>query len=113
MKKKIIIISNWKSKDEFQQLKSNVENNISGVESFYYLACIDDPKKIETLPLISSVYYLSKRDFSIFGKIKTPLLRGLLMKESAGLLIAAIETETVLLKKVLKHSKLMSVGIEK
>jgi hypothetical protein len=35
------------------------------------------------------------------------------MKESAGLLIAAIETETVLLKKVLKHSKLMSVGIEK
>lgn len=113
MKKKIIIISNWKSKDDFQQLKANAEQNISDVASFYYLICIDNPKKIEDLPQLPSIYYLSKRDFTILGKIKTPMLRGLLLNESKGVLITAMEEETPLLNKILKQSKLMSIGMEK
>lgn len=113
MKKKIIVISNWKNKDDFHQLKANVENNLENIESFYYLLITENPKKIEDLPQIPNLYYLSKKDFSIFGKLKTPMLRGLLMNQKEGILIAAMENESVLLKKVMKFSNLMSIGIEK
>ncbi len=112
MKKEIIIISEWKNENEFQQLKSSVEGNISNVTSFYYLLTVDNPKSIEELPQKENVYYLSKRDFNLFGKIKTPKVGKFLM-DSKSVLIIAMEKENSLLKKVLKHSKLMSIGMEK
>lgn len=112
MKKKIIIISEWKSENEFQQLKASVEGNITDVASFYYLLTVDNPKSIEELPQKENVYYLSKKDFNLFGKIKTPKV-GEFLTDSKSVLIIAMEKENSLLKKVLKHSKLMSIGIEK
>ncbi|WP_159038426.1 hypothetical protein [Brumimicrobium mesophilum] len=113
MKKKIIIISNWKNKDDFHKLKGNVENNLENIESFFYLMITDNSKKIEDLPQIQNSYYLSKRDFNLLGKLKTPMLRGLLMNQKEGVLIVALENESALLKQVIKHSNLMSIGIEK
>ncbi|PWH87175.1 DUF6913 domain-containing protein [Brumimicrobium oceani] len=111
MKKRIIIISEWKSEKEFQQLKNNVERNISSAESFYYLLTVNQPKSIAELPQIEQVYYLSKKDFNLFGKIKTPKLTEVL-STSKGVLIVAMEKDNSLLKSVLKHSKLISVGME-
>ena len=113
MGKKLIILSDWKSKSDYQQLQSEVEGNISGVDTFFYLFSIDKPKIIEELPQIPSVYYFSKKDFSLFGGIKTPTLRGLLINEKDGILIVAKEKTSSLLKKILKNSKLMSIGMVK
>lgn len=113
MKKKIIVISEWKNVVDFQQLKANVENNISNVESFTYLFFVQNSKVISELPKVSSVSYISKRDFTLFGKIKTPGLIEVLNKENEGVLIVAMDSPNGLLKKVLKHSKLMSIGMER
>jgi hypothetical protein len=112
MVKKLIILSEWRGKPESQQLKTDVENNISGVASFFYLFIVQNPKLIEDLPQLPSVSYLSKKDFSIFGKIKTPMLRGLLINEKSGVLVVATDKVSALLKKTLKNSKLISIGIE-
>ena len=113
MDKKLIILADWKSKSDFKQLKSDVEDHISGVDTFFYLFCIKDHKLIEELPQVPSVSYISKIDYSFFGKLKTPMLRGLLINEKSGVLIAATENASPLLIKTLKSSKLMSIGIEK
>lgn len=113
MKRKIVVISNWKSKTHFQQLKKSVESHITDVTSFFYLCCVEKPKAIENLPHIPNVYYLSKKDFSLLGKVKTDNLRAVLLKEGTGFLIVAMEEQTSLLTKTLKQSKLRSVGVEK
>lgn len=113
MEKKLVILSDWKNKSEFQKMKSDVEEQISRVDTFFYLFCVDNPKMIEELPQIPSVYYLSKKDFSIFGGIKTPALRGLLINEKSAVLIVATETTSPLLKKTIKKSKLLSIGMMK
>src|SRR5690554_1328213 len=91
MGKKLVILSSWKGKDDFQHLKSMLEKNITGNNTVFYLICVDQPKLIEELPQMPSVNYLSKKDFSLFGKIKTPELRGLLINEKNGVLIVAME----------------------
>ncbi|HLV42347.1 MAG TPA: hypothetical protein VKY37_08715 [Brumimicrobium sp.] len=111
MGKKLVILSEWKDKTAFQQLKNDVENQISGVDTFFYLFTVENPKIIEELPQIPSVYYLSKKDFTLFGLIKTPSLRGLLINEKSGVLIVTMVNTSVLLKRVMKTSKLMSIGM--
>lgn len=113
MGKKLVILSSWKGKDDFQHLKSTLEKNITGNNTVFYLICVDQPKLIEELPQMPSVNYLSKKDFSLFGKIKTLELRGLLINEKNGVLIVAMEESNSLLNKVIKHSKLMSIGMDK
>ena len=113
MKKKIIIISNWNSKEDFQKLKANVENEIKNIDSYYYLLCLDNPKEIEKLPQIQGVYYLSKKDFTFLGKIKTPMLKALLINQKEGILVVALERQSSFLTRILKHSNLMSIGMEK
>lgn len=113
MEKKLIVLADWKGKSEFQQLKTDVEDCIQNGNTFFYLFCIDDHKLIEGLPHIPSVSYLSKKEFSIFGKLKTPMLRALLINEGSGVLIVAAEKPSKLLLKTLKNSKLMSIGMEK
>jgi hypothetical protein len=113
MRKKIVVISEWKNKEDFQQLKANVEKNISISDTFYYICSINSSMKIDELPKIANVYYLSKKDFTLFGKLKTPSLRELLIDKSEGVLIVAMEKRSPLLGKVLRNSKLRSVGMEK
>jgi hypothetical protein len=111
--KKVVILSEWTSEGDFQQLKSSAEKNISDVETFHYLCSTKKSLKSEDLPKISNLYYLSKKDFTLFGKIKTPFLRELLINNSKGVLIVAMEKRSQLLGKVLRHSKLRSIGMEK
>src|SRR5690554_6535540 len=113
MGKKLVILSSWKERDDFQHLKSMLEKNITGNNTVCYLICVDQPMLIEELPQMLSVNYLSKEDFSLFGKIKTPELRVLLINEKNGVLIVAMEESNSLLNKVIKHSKLMSIGMDK
>src|SRR5690554_7688921 len=80
MEKKLIILSEWKGKTEFQKLKSNVENHIDEVSSFHYLLCLKNAKMIEEVPKIPSVDYYTKKDFSLFGKVKNPTLKDLLTR---------------------------------
>jgi|SRR5690554_309372 len=112
MEKKLIILSEWKGKTEFQKLKSNVENHIDEVSSFHYLLCLKNAKMIEEVPKIPSVDYYTKKDFSLFGKVKNPTLKDLLTEEGNSILVVAVETPFSLLNKTIKNSKLMSIGIE-
>ncbi|HZH86566.1 MAG TPA: hypothetical protein VFD77_04565 [Brumimicrobium sp.] len=113
MEKKLIVLADWKGESEFQQFKTDVEACIQNGNTFFYLFCIDNHKLIEGLPHIPNVSYLSKKEFSMFGKLKTPMLRALLINENSGVLIVAAEKPSKLLLKTLKNSKLMSIGMEK
>lgn len=112
MRKKIIILSDWESKENFKKLKSEAETLIQFEATFSYLFCVKNHKLIEELPQLANVIYISKKDFSFFGKLQTPVLKDLLIhnpKES--FLVIASESPSKLLLKTLKFNQLMSIGI--
>lgn len=109
---KLIIISSWRSKEHLQQLKKRVESNLQNVNSYFYLFYVDSPKKIESLPQIPEVYYLSKKDLNMLGKIKTPKLRGLLLQDNKGILLVAMNETNKVINKLLKQTQLTSIGAE-
>ena len=110
MGKKVIILTDWKSKADYQKLKSEVEQIISHADSFTYLFCIRNAKEVEELPHIPQVHYISKKDFSIFGKLKSIELKKILQNRESGILIGASQITSPLYKKVLKITQLISIG---
>lgn len=113
MGKKLIILTDWESKSDYQNLKAEIEKDISCAESFTYLFCIKKAKEVEDLPHIPKVHYISKKDFSLFGKLKTIHLKKLLQKRESGILIGASEINSLLYRRIIKNTKLISIGIEK
>lgn len=113
MGKNLIILSDWKSKSEYQKLKAEIEESITSVTSFSYYFCIRKAKEVEELPHIPQVHYISKKDFSFFGKLKSIQLKKILQNKESGILIGASELNSSLYKKVIKNAQLISIGIEK
>lgn len=113
MGKELIILTDWTDKSDYQKLKTEIEKVISSADSFTYLFCIQKAKEVEELPHIPKVHYISKRDFSFFGKLKTIELKKILQKKDSGILIGTSKLDSKLYKRVLKKSKLISIGTEK
>ncbi len=113
MGKRIIILTDWQSKADYQKLKSEIEQEIAHADSFTYLFCIRNAKEVEELPHIPQIHYISKKDFSIFGKLKPLELKKLLQKRDSGILICTSELCSSVYRKVLKSAQLISIGIEK
>lgn len=112
MGKNLIVLSDWTSKSDYQRLKTEVEENIPTGASFSYLFCIQKAKDVEELPHIPKVYYVSKKDFSLFGKLKNLQLQKILQNRDSGILIGTSELNTSLYKRVMKNTQLISIGIE-
>lgn len=110
MKKLIVILSKWKGKNAFQLLKSQVESNLLGDYEFAYILLINKADNKEELPYIPNVRFIGKKDFSFFGKLKNSAIIDLL-KNNIGFLICADDSGDKMNNKVLKYSKLKSIGI--
>lgn len=110
MEKELLVLSEWKDKSSFHQLKKDIEENILHKGQVDYLFCIRKAKEVEELPKVPHVFYLSKKDFNLFGKLKNTQKRELLHNNSK-VLIAALDKNSNLIKKTIKNANLLSIGI--
>lgn len=111
MKKKLIVLTEWLDEKQFYQLKLEVEKNISNVNEFAYLVWVNKHKTIEVLPEINGVNYLTAKDFSLFGKLKNKAVESQLKTNPSTAIIIALEQEKKFIKRVLKNTKLTTIGI--
>lgn len=111
MKKKLIVLTEWLDEKQFYQLKLEVEKNISNVNEFVYLVWVNKHKIIEVLPEINGVNYLTAKDFSLFGKLKNKAVESQLKTNPSTAIIIALEQEKKFIKRVLKNTKLTTIGI--
>lgn len=111
MKKKLIVLTEWLDEKQFYQLKLEVEKNISNVNEFAYLVWVNKHKIIEVLPEINGVNYLTAKDFSLFGRLKNKAVESQLKTNPSTAIIIALEQEKKFIKRVLKNTKLPTIGI--
>ncbi|RFC53214.1 DUF6913 domain-containing protein [Brumimicrobium aurantiacum] len=109
--KNIVVVSIWDGEAAFKKLINDLQRNIELEVQYSYIILHPNQKKKEALPQLKNAFFVSKHDFSIFGKLKNEKVRQIL-NLSHGVLIAAIEKENKLLFKLLKLSKLTSIGME-
>ncbi|MFA5573559.1 MAG: hypothetical protein WC994_00750 [Brumimicrobium sp.] len=112
MEKMGIVYLNWQGLDEFQRLQSDIERTISQISSFIYIIRTKNPKEAEQLPKIDRVIFITKKDFSVFGKLRNKRIIEILNNEKMGIVIFASTIHDNFFKRILKTSKLKSVGIE-
>jgi len=111
MKKELVIVAKWEGEHDFQHLKSLIEKNISDIASFSYILWVKKVEKKVDLPEIKDVYYLTKKDFNLFRKLKNDKVRKCLEKTPNKALLIAVEKEFPALKRILKNSNLLTIGM--
>lgn len=111
MEKELLIVAEWKDKQAFHLLEKQVEENISHSGTTHYLFCLSSKKEIENIPKVPQVSFVTKQDFSLFGKFKSTKKQQLLA-DKRKVLIVAFDESTSLLKKVIKNTQILTVGIE-
>lgn len=112
MKRKIIVLTEWFDEKQFYQLKQEAENNFSNAEEVSFLVWVNKSKELESLPKIDGVNYLTKKDYSFFGKLKNTAIKSMLKNNSSTGLVIALEKEKPFLKRILKNTSLKTMGIE-
>lgn len=112
MVKEVVIFDVWKSLEDFEKLRSLAEKNLSDVETFVYLLFVKHKKQAENLPKMEGVCFLTKKDFSIFNKVKSPLVKDILKCNKTKVLIVGSTESASILKKVIKNTDLVTFGIE-
>lgn len=112
MVNEVVIYDVWKSLEDFEKLQSLAEKNLSQVKTFSYLLFVKHKKQAENLPRIEGVYYLNKKDFSIFNKVKSQVVKDLLKNNNSKVLIVGSVKSDSIFKKVMKNTNLVTVGME-
>lgn len=107
--KNIIVLTTWKDSEILNRLKMNVESSIQGDFTYTYIIEVAKKEDLEKIPGGNGVLAYSKKDFSIFGKLKNDNIKNLLRKRDDGFLLVA-SSEGKLFKNILKASSLISLG---
>ncbi|PKR80094.1 hypothetical protein CW751_11350 [Brumimicrobium salinarum] len=110
MEKGIVIVSEWIDKKTMRDIESIVERKVLGFSRIDYVFYTHDKKhSFEDCP--QKNIYLTSKDFSLFGKLRNTMLKQILQEKDVNYLIINVEGSGSILKKIIKNSRLISVGI--
>ncbi|MCO5268695.1 MAG: hypothetical protein M9897_07360 [Brumimicrobium sp.] len=110
MGKHIVVLCSWTGKETFKKLTHELESNMVGGHSFTYLIGVEKKENLADIIVTDTHLPFTKKDFTLFGKIKNPDIRLALHNKNGVLLI--LETKNSFTKRIAKNSKLVSVGPE-